>query len=205
VTIPDGDPKMVDAVDAARTGYAIDAGVSRFSVRASASGFLSSLGHNPTIAVRGFSGDVECTPEVLADAAVSVRVDASQLAVEDNMSDRDQREIERVMKEEVLETDRFSDITFASTRVTVAPGAGGPPTAQVTGRLSLHGVTRDITFTTHVVVMGTMLRAFGDFSLRQTDYGIRLVSVAAGGLKVKDEVGISFDIVARKRGGPACV
>jgi len=48
--------------------------------------------------------------------------------------------------------------------------------------------------------MDDVLRAFGHFSLRQTDFGIKLVSVAAGGLKVKDEVSGSFDIVARKRG-----
>jgi polyisoprenoid-binding protein YceI len=105
-----------------------------------------------------------------------------------------------VMKEEVLETGRFPDITFESTRISVAAGAGGSPTAEVTGRLSLHGVTRDVTFGAQAVLMGDTLRAFGTFSLRQTDFGIKLVSVAAGGLKVKDEVSGSFDIVARKRG-----
>jgi hypothetical protein len=32
--------------------------------------------------------------------------------------------------------------------------------------------------------------------VKQTEYGIQLVSVAAGMLKVKDEVRVSFDIVA---------
>ena len=44
-----------------------------------------------------------------------------------------------------------------------------------------------------------MLRAFGEFTLRQTDFGIKLVSVAGGTLKVKDEVQVSFDMVARKQ------
>ena len=44
-----------------------------------------------------------------------------------------------------------------------------------------------------------MLRAFGEFSLRQSDYGIKPVSAVGGGLKVKDEVKFTFDIVARKQ------
>ena len=47
---------------------------------------------------------------------------------------------------------------------------------------------------------GDMLRAFGECSLRQSDYKIRLVSAMGGGLKVKDEVKLSFDLVARKQG-----
>ena len=43
-----------------------------------------------------------------------------------------------------------------------------------------------------------MLRANGEFSVRQTDYGIKPVSVAGGALKLKDELKCSFDIVARK-------
>jgi hypothetical protein len=37
------------------------------------------------------------------------------------------------------------------------------------------------------------------FSLKQTDYRIKLVAVAGGTIKVKDELKFSFDIVARKQ------
>jgi polyisoprenoid-binding protein YceI len=191
---------MMDTINATPIAYAIDPGVSRFSARVSASGLLSMLGHNPTIAIRGFTGDLQCAPDSLEDARVSVRIDPTRFAVQDSMSDRDRREIEQVMKEQVLETDRFPEITFDSTRISAAAGASVPPTVQVTGRLRLHGVARDLSFSAQVVRMGDMIRSYGDLSLRQTDYGIALVSVAAGGLKVKDEVSVSFDIVARKRG-----
>jgi hypothetical protein len=36
--------------------------------------------------------------------------------------------------------------------------------------------------------------------VRQTDFGIKLVSVAGGALKVKDELQCAFDIVAREQG-----
>jgi hypothetical protein len=44
-----------------------------------------------------------------------------------------------------------------------------------------------------------MLRASGDFSLSQSDYAIKPVSVAGGALKVKDELKFDFEIVARRQ------
>jgi len=44
-----------------------------------------------------------------------------------------------------------------------------------------------------------MLRAFGDFTIRQSDYRIKLASVAGGALKLKDELKFTFDIVARRK------
>ena len=60
-------------------------------------------------------------------------------------------------------------------------------------------MTRGLTIPARVAVTGDMLRAFGEFSLRQSDYNIKPVSAIGGGLKVKDEVKFSFDIVARKQ------
>jgi hypothetical protein len=42
------------------------------------------------------------------------------------------------------------------------------------------------------------LRAYGKFSIKQSDFKIRLVSVAVGALKVKDELKLAFDIIAKK-------
>ena len=47
--------------------------------------------------------------------------------------------------------------------------------------------------------MGEMLRASGDFTLKQSDYQIKPVSVAGGALKMKDELKFSFEMVARKK------
>jgi hypothetical protein len=44
---------------------------------------------------------------------------------------------------------------------------------------------------------GDTLRAQGEATLRLTDFRIEPVSVAGGMLKVKDEVKLTFDIVAR--------
>ena len=50
-----------------------------------------------------------------------------------------------------------------------------------------------------VALNGDSLRAFGGFAVRQTDYDLKLASVAGGVLKVKDELKCSFKILARKK------
>jgi hypothetical protein len=66
--------------------------------------------------------------------------------------------------------------------------------------LTLHGVTRSQTVPARVSLAEDSLRAFGTFTLLQTDYDLKLASVAGGALKVKDEVKFSFNILARKKG-----
>jgi hypothetical protein len=45
-----------------------------------------------------------------------------------------------------------------------------------------------------------VLRGNGEATVRQSAFGIRPVTVAGGMLKVKDEVKVTFDIVARRDG-----
>jgi polyisoprenoid-binding protein YceI len=189
----------MDAVQAERAHYLVDPKASRFTVRVSAAGLLSAIGHNPTIGVRGMTGEIDFVPGSLADASARFLVPADKLSVQDDISDKDRREIERMMFEEVLETSRFPEIVFESTRVSATPGGDGRYSVSLSGRLTLHGVTRELSIPAQLAQIGDMQRAFGEFSLRQTDFGIKLVSVAGGALKVKDELQFSFDIVVRRQ------
>jgi polyisoprenoid-binding protein YceI len=65
--------------------------------------------------------------------------------------------------------------------------------------LTLHGVTRPQPLAAKVAVIGDTLRAFGSFTISQTDYDLKLVNIAGGALKVKDELKFSFNILARKK------
>jgi polyisoprenoid-binding protein YceI len=180
--------------------YSIESARSRFTVRAFASGLFAGLGHNPTFAVREYSGDASFTPGAPADASLKFDVKAGSLAVQDDMSDKDRSDIERTMREEVLETSRFPEIVFESKKVSGAQLAETLYAMTIEGDLTLHGVTRRQTISAQVVPADDTLRAYGECSLRQTDFNIKLVSVAGGTLKVKDELKLSFDFVARKQG-----
>lgn len=178
------------------TSYRIDPKPSRLTVQVTAGGFLATFGHNPTIAARDFSGEAQFDPETLADASLHLEISASTLEVAGGASEKDKPEIEQRMHHDVLESDIHPLITFDSTNVKATLLTQGQYRVDITGQITLHGVTNDQTISARVIVGPDRLRASGEFTLRQTDYGIELVSVAGGALKVKDEVKVSFDFIA---------
>lgn len=179
--------------------YAIDVGVSRLTVRTFASGLLSALGHSPTLAVREFAGEAHFAPGTLDDAFVEIKAKAASLTVVDTISDKDRREIERTMNRDVLESEKYPEITFASSKMSASKAGDGQYWVNLIGNLSLHGVNGNQPVAAQVSLTGNTLRAHGEFTLRQTAYKIKPVSVAGGTLKVKDELKCSFDILARKQ------
>lgn len=179
--------------------FQIDPKESRFLVHVEATGLLSMFGHNPTIAVCGFGGDVRCDPETLEGASLLLLVQANSLAVADDVSEKDRREIERGMREDALETSRHAEIVYMSRSVAAERAGEGVFRIRIDGDLSLHGVTRTQPVKAEIRIDGDALRARGELSLRQSDYRIRPVAALGGALKVKDEVRLSFDIIARKR------
>ena len=102
------------------------------------------------------------------------------------------------MHKEVLETEKYPEIVFETSRVSASKTGDGEFRADLSGNLKLHGVTKSHTLTANLSLKGDTLRATGAFPLRQSEYGIKLVSAAAGALKVKDEVKFSFDIQAKR-------
>jgi polyisoprenoid-binding protein YceI len=196
--MPESTGAKMSAIETA-TQYSINPGLSRLTVRAFATGMLSSFGHNPNLAVRSYSGQISIVPGSLQQASLRLSVLADSLEVTDEVSQKDRAEIETRMRQEVLETSQYLEIIFESTQVAPTAMSETLYAVTVTGNLTLHGVTRSEAITAQVTLTGDTLRAYGECSLRQTDYGIKLVSVAAGALKVKDEVKVTFDLTARKQ------
>jgi polyisoprenoid-binding protein YceI len=179
--------------------YLIDKSVSRFTVRAFASGMRSALGHNPTIAIRDFAGEAGFDPAATGQASLRLQIRADSLEVTNDISSKDRKEIEGMMNEKVLESSKYATIVFESAEASANQLGEGRYRIVMNGNLSLHGVTRRLPVTAQVTVTGDMLRASGEFSILQSDYGIPLVSVAGGALKLKDDLKFTFDIVARQK------
>jgi polyisoprenoid-binding protein YceI len=100
-----------------------------------------------------------------------------------------QAAIQKDMEEMTLETRKFPQITFRSTRVErLADGQ-----YKVEGDLSLHGVTKPVGLTVKRTGNSFTARTV----LKQTDFGIKPISVGGGMIKVKNEVEIDFVIVPR--------
>jgi polyisoprenoid-binding protein YceI len=189
----------VAPTETATDRYVIDGRASRFAVRAFATGLFSAMGHNPTIGIRDFSGEMRFNPDALEAGSFRLAIKTSSLTVRDDISDKDRREIERLMNQEVLETAKFTEILYEASSISVTKMSDMLYSATLNGDLALHGVSRRQLIAARVSLLGSMLRASGDFTLDQSDYGIKLVSVAGGALKLKDELKFSFEIVARRQ------
>jgi len=193
---------MTQTTDTTTTGlihYVIDPKASRFTVQAFASGMLSAMGHNPTIGIRNFSGEVDFNTESAQGARFRLSIKANSLSVLDDVSDKDRREMEQMINERVLEPDKHPEILYEAPAVSVSRLQGNLYSAMLNGRLTFHGMTLSQSVTARIADFGEMLRTSGDFILRQSDCGIKPISVAGGALKVKDELKFLFEIVARKQ------
>ncbi|MDT4953881.1 MAG: hypothetical protein QOJ02_2019 [Acidobacteriota bacterium] len=181
--------------------YHLVAEQSRFTVQAFAEGLLSAFGHDPVIVIRDFTGEVEFTPDAPSEASVSVTIKADSLAASDEIKEKDRLEIERMMREQVLETAEYPEIVFKSTSASANRLGQGRYRARIIGDLTLHGATqKNLWIQTEVTMSEETLRAQGGFSLKQTDFGIKPVSVVGGTMKVKNELKFTFDISAEKQG-----
>jgi polyisoprenoid-binding protein YceI len=169
-------------------------------VRAFATGLLSAFGHNPTIAIPDFEGEILFNPEALEQSSLRIVIHSASLTVTDDIREKDRMEINRAMHGEVLESDSYPDIVYECSRVTASKIGEGQYWGTLNGELMLHGVKRSQAVPVRISVNGDVLRATGEFSIRQSDYEIRPVSAAAGTVKLKDELKLSFDISARKQG-----
>jgi len=179
--------------------FVTDARASQFTVQVFAGGLLSAFGHSPTISIRDFSGEADVNLDDLERSSLKLTIRVASLTVKDDISDKDRREVERAMHEEVLETKAHPEIVYSCSNVAATKSGEAQYSVTLYGDLTMHGITQPQTVPARVMLNGDSLRAFGTFSLSQTDYQLKLASVAGGILKVKDEMKVSFNIFARKK------
>ena len=119
------------------------------------------------------------------------KVDASRMEVKPDpkVDAKTQAEIQRDMQQMTLESVKYPEIAFRSSRVErQADGQW-----KVEGMLTLHGVNKPV-----AVTVKRIQDAYdGHTTVKQTDFGIKPITVAGGLVKVKNEVEIDFHIVTR--------
>jgi len=179
--------------------YRLVAEQSKFTVQAFAEGLFSAFGHDPVIHIRDFGGEVQFEPGTFANASLKIAVEPNSLAVGDEVKEKDRLEIEHTMREEVLETSKYNEIVFQSSNISVSRLAQGRCRVRIIGDLTLHGVTqKNLWISTEAMVSDDSLRAQGEFSLKQSDFGIKPYSAAGGTIKLKNELKFSFDVVGKQ-------
>lgn len=130
-----------------------------------------------------FSGDVLADPAVLTGGRVTLTIDASSLDTGIEMRDNHLR------SSDFFEVERFPTVAFQSLRVEAAGRR-----ATVVGRLTLHGVTREIAVPIDVQITSTALVASGEFIVNRGEYGMNYNSFVN---PIGNEVRVAFTFRAR--------
>jgi len=168
---------------------AIDTQRSTIAIHVGKSGLLSAAAHDHTIDAPIASGTMRESPE----PKIEFRIETARMTVkaDPKVDAKTQATIQKDMEDMTLETAKFPEIAFRSSRIEKLAGGQW----KVDGDLSLHGVTKPVSLTVKQTGDAYTTRTV----LRQTDFGIKPISIGGGMIKVKNEVEIEFQIYA----GPA--
>ena len=178
---------LVPAAHLAADTRQIDTTQSKLVVYVYKSGLFSGFADDHVIDAAIASGSLSDT----APLSVAVEIHAAELKVRDPKLSADKRaDVQtRMLSADVLNVQAFPSIAFESTSV----GPVGADRWNVTGRLTIHGQTKVVTF----AAARSNGRYRGTVAVKQRDFGITPITIAGGTVKVKDEIKIEFDIVAR--------
>jgi polyisoprenoid-binding protein YceI len=168
---------------------AIDTQRSTIAIHVGKGGLLSAAAHDHTIEAPIASGTMRETP----DAQIEFRIETARMTVkaDPKVDAKTRATIQKDMEDMTLETAKFPEIAFRSSHIEKLAGGQW----KVDGDLSLHGVTKPVSLTVKQTGDAYTTRTV----LKQTDFGIKPISIGGGMIKVKNEVEIEFQIFA----GPA--
>jgi polyisoprenoid-binding protein YceI len=179
--------------------YRLDSSRSKFIAHALAGGLLWFKGHDHLVAVREFTGEAQLTPDAITPASLQITAKADSMVETSSVFTEPQKQIiNKELREIVLEPSKYPDIIFRSTKVTGKSTGNNQYGLSITGDLTLHGVTRQITIPTKVTVTGNDLRAIGEFSIDRGDFKVKATSAVHGLVRVRDKVKFTFDIVGHQ-------
>ncbi len=158
---------------------------SAITIHAYKSGLFSGFAHNHTVTAPVVHGTID-TKKMSVEISVSTK---EMKVVDPEASASTKAEIQAdMLGPKVLDATQYPEIHFQSSRVEQT----SPAHYRVTGTLSLHGKTKELSFE----VTGGPDRYQGKLKLNQTDFGIKPISVGGGTVKVKDQLDLDLDIYA---------
>jgi polyisoprenoid-binding protein YceI len=182
----------------AQQAYVVDAAASTFVISVGKSGLFSFAGHSHEVLAGSFEGRVVADEAELGKSSVSLKFEMAKLQV--SAKDEPAEDLPKVQEKmagaEVLDVTRFPTATFESTSVEGRQSPDGSWNLKLTGNLTLRDKTQSIVLPMRLQKTDGVLTATGQVVLKQTDFGISPVSVA-GVVKVKNELGVDYKIVAR--------
>jgi polyisoprenoid-binding protein YceI len=177
--------------------YRINAAQSKFMARVASGGILWFMGHVHHIAMRDFTGEAQITSEAITPASLQLTIKSNSLEETGPKFTEEQKQtINKTMRGEVLETEKYPEITFKSTEITAEKTTASQYKTKIMGDLTLHGVTHRISIPALVSVDHGALHASGEFSVQRSDYKVKTHAIKGGTIRVRNKITFKFDIVA---------
>ncbi|MDT8417724.1 MAG: YceI family protein [Lutibacter sp.] len=180
-------------------GISIMSAQSKWNIDASHSSIRFAVDHMVISEVEGifstYEGSVTTTKDDFSDAKINFMVDVN--SVDTDNAKRD----EHLRSADFFETEKYPKMTFVSTSVTKT----GTNKYNLKGKLSLHGVTKEITLA--MTYGGTTKDPWGNTKaglkvtgvINRTDFGLKYNSVLeAGSLMIGEDVTITAKVELAK-------
>ncbi len=170
--------------------YLVGSQTGRLLVKTARTGLGAKAGHDLTIEVARWRGNVVVDADNPAGSSVSAEIDVDSLEVREGtggvkpLTDSDRADIKNTLRK-ILNFGRYPAITFGSSQV-----SGTAESFRIDGDLTIAGVTQPVT------IEGRLAgdRARGSAVVVQSRWGIRPYSAFLGALKLRDEVEVQFDV-----------
>ena len=134
-----------------------------------------------------FSGEIDYAgaPE---KSRVSITIDASSITADDP------KLTEHLKTPDFFDVAKFPEAKFVSTEI--KPGGERGATHTVTGNLTMHGVTKSVTFPATINVTPDVASVDSNFSINRKDFGINYAGAADN--LIRDDVVMKLTIRANK-------
>jgi polyisoprenoid-binding protein YceI len=120
---------------------------------------------------------------------------SGELVVDAASGDSGSKARDRRMKRDILQTDRYPEITFTAEHVSGSVSPDGTSTLQFAGEMTLHGQSHPMILTIPVRVSGETASADAQFVIPYVQWGLKNPSTFL--LRVSDKVNIAVHLAGR--------
>lgn len=192
-------PQPIAVIAASRT-YRVDPAKSHATIHIGKAGAFSFIaGHTHEISGPIRDGSVEIDLDTPSQSRVKLVIAAAELKVSAvGEPEGDTPKVQEAMdSDKVLDMSRYPRIAYQSTAVTLKSRHGNVLDVIVTGQLTIRDVTQPVTVPVHVEVADSATTATGHFTVKQSVFGIKPISVG-GVVAVKDTMEVDFSISTKR-------
>jgi polyisoprenoid-binding protein YceI len=138
---------------------------------------------------KSFRGTAELAPDQASVSRIAVTIDMGSTWTDTN------KLTNHLKTPDFFDVARFPNASFVTTEIT--PGGEKGATHTVTGNLTLHGVTKSISFPATITVKDGAVALTSEFALNRKDFGVSYAGKADD--LIRDEVVIKIDVKGARK------